>query len=88
MRDAYELTRDGPYVRVVLPDVLPPDWDALDREIGEEIDDGATRVMLMAVDAGTLDTHTKRLTELLRKLGDVGVDAIVVSQEDDAAVTI
>jgi len=81
MRDAYELTRDGPYVRVVLPDVLPPDWDALEREIGDEVEDGATRVMVMAGDAGSLDTHRERLSVLARGLEDQGIDAVIIWQE-------
>jgi hypothetical protein len=86
MRDAYELTRDGPYVRVVLPEVLPPDWDALEREIGEDVDEGATRVMLLAGDTGTLDTHRERLDAIVASLTREGVDAIVISQEDEPAV--
>jgi hypothetical protein len=85
MRDAYELTRDGPYVRVVLPDVLPPDWEALELEVGEEVDDGATRIMLMAGDAGTLDTHGDRLAVLVSTWEADGVTAVVVRQEDDQA---
>ena len=86
MRDAYELTRNGPYVRVVLPDVLPPDWDALEREIGDEVDDGATRIMLMAADAGTLDTHGERLAAIATGLETVGIEAVVVWQEDEPVV--
>jgi hypothetical protein len=88
MRDAYELTRDGPYVRVVLPDVLPPDWDALERDLADEVDDGATRVMVMAGDAGTLDTHGERLAELVGGLRAGGVDAIVVWQEDEVVAAM
>jgi hypothetical protein len=83
MRDAYELTRDGPYVRVVLPDVLPPDWDALDHEIAVEVGDGANRIMVMAGDAGTLDTHGERLAALVSGLHAEGVDAVVVWQDED-----
>jgi hypothetical protein len=84
MRDGYELTRDGPYVRVVLPDVLPPDWDALERELAEEIEDGATRIMLMAGDAGTLDAHGERLTMLVSELEAEGVAALVVWQDEES----
>jgi len=86
MRDRYELTRDGPYVRVVLPDVLPPDWDALEGEIDEEIEDGAARVMVCVGDAGTLDTHGERLALLVSELEAEGVEAVVVWQEDEVAV--
>jgi hypothetical protein len=88
MRDAYELTRDGPYVRVVLPDVLPPDWDALERDVADEVDDGAARVMVMAGDARTLDTHGERLAELVGGLRAGGVDAIVVWQDDEVVATV
>ena len=33
MRYGTELTQDGPYLKVVLSDVLPPDWDALRRDV-------------------------------------------------------
>ena len=86
MRDDYELTRDGPYVRIVLPDVLPPDWDGLEREVDEEVADGATRILVMAPDAGTLDTHGERLASLVTGLEADGVEAVVVWQEDDPVI--
>jgi hypothetical protein len=82
MRDAYELTRDGPYVRVVIPDVLPPDWDALAREVSDEVEDGATQFMLLAAGAATMDTHGERLTALVTRLEAEGVTAVVVTQEE------
>jgi hypothetical protein len=88
MRDTYELTRDGPYVRVVLPDVLPPDWDALEREIDDEIDDGATRIVVMSVDAGTLDTHGERLALIVSRLEDARIDAVVVRQDEPPLVGV
>ena len=86
MRDRYELTCDGPYVRVVLPDVLPPDWDALEREIDEEVEDGARKVMLMAADERTLDTHGERLSALVSGLQAQGIDIVVVRQDDEPLV--
>lgn len=86
MRDRYELTCDGPYVRVVLPDVLPPDWDTLEREIDEEVEDGATKVMVMAADERTLDTHGERLRALVSQLRAQGIDTVVVWQEDEPLV--
>ena len=47
MRYTSEISRDGPYLRVLLPDVSPPDWEALRRELGPEVDEGATHVMLI-----------------------------------------
>jgi hypothetical protein len=86
MRDRYELTCDGPYVRVVLPDVLPPDWNALEREIDEEVEDGATKVMVMAADERTLDTHVERLSALVSQLRADGIDTVVVWQDDPVVV--
>ena len=50
MRYGSELMQDGPYLQVVLPDVLPPDWDALRHDVESAIDDGATRVTVIASD--------------------------------------
>jgi hypothetical protein len=86
MRDHYELTCDGPYIRIVLPDVLPPDWDALEREIDEEVEDGATKVMVMAADERTLDTHGERLSALVTQLRADDVDVVVVRQDDQPLV--
>jgi hypothetical protein len=44
MRSTTEITCDGPYLRVFLPDVLPPDWEALRRELEPELEEGASGV--------------------------------------------
>jgi len=84
MRDSYEITRDGPYLRVVLPDVVPPDWDAIEGEIAAEVDEGATRIMVVAGDRGSLDTHGDRLDTLVEELETQGLTAVVVVCQDDA----
>ena len=40
MLETHELLRNGPYLRVMLPDVLPPDWDALESDLDLELDEG------------------------------------------------
>jgi hypothetical protein len=40
MLEAHELLRNGPYLRLTLPDVLPPDWDALETDLDLEFDEG------------------------------------------------
>jgi hypothetical protein len=40
MLETHELLRNGPYLRVTLPDVLPPDWDALENDLDLELDEG------------------------------------------------
>ena len=38
MFESYELRRNGPYLRVILPDVLPPDWTPLARDLELELE--------------------------------------------------
>ncbi len=40
MLETHELLRNGPYLRVMLPDVLPPDCDALERDLDLELGEG------------------------------------------------
>ena len=40
MLETHELLRNGPYLRLTLPDVLPPDWDALETDLDLELDEG------------------------------------------------
>jgi hypothetical protein len=40
MLETHELLRNGPYLRVTLPDVLPPDWDSLENDLDLELDEG------------------------------------------------
>lgn len=40
MLETHELLRNGPYLRVMLPDILPPDWDALESDLDLELDEG------------------------------------------------
>ena len=44
MRETTEITAIGPYVRVTLPDVLPPNWEELTRDLEPELDEGASLV--------------------------------------------
>ena len=81
MRYGYEFLRDGPYLRVVLPDVLPPDWRTLRREVETEIDDGATRVMLVVSDCVGFGSDGARLDEMVASLRHEGVEALVVWDE-------
>ncbi len=40
MLETHELLRNGPYLRIMLPEVLPPDWDALESDLDLELDEG------------------------------------------------
>ena len=84
MRCDYEVLRDGPYVSVVLPDVLPPDWDAVRRDIETEIDDGAARVMVMPGDARGPE-YDLGIDALVCGLRAEGVETTVIWQDAAAA---
>lgn len=40
MLETHELLRNGPYLRVTLPDVLPPDWSSLESDLDLELEEG------------------------------------------------
>ena len=80
MRYGSELMQDGPYLQVVLPDVLPPDWDELRKDVEAAIDDGATRVTVIASDRVGLETDDDRLEAMVDSLKDEGVEVVVVRQ--------
>lgn len=40
MLETYQLLRNGPYLRVTLPEVLPPDWNALEADVVLELSEG------------------------------------------------
>jgi hypothetical protein len=85
VRCDHELLRDGPQVRVVLPDVLPPDWDSIKREIEREIDDGAERVMVMRRDARS-HAYDSGVERLVLGLEAEGIPTIIVWQDEPTAL--
>jgi hypothetical protein len=82
VRYGSELMQDGPYLQVVLPDVLPPDWDALRREVESAIDDGATRVTVIASDRVGLEPDDYRLEAMVDWLKDEGLEVVVLRQSE------
>jgi hypothetical protein len=82
MRYGSELMQDGPYLQVVLPDVLPPDWDELRKDVEAAIDDGATRVTVIASDRVGLETDDDRLEAMVDTLKAEGVEVVVVRQTE------
>jgi methylmalonyl-CoA mutase cobalamin-binding subunit len=69
---------------VVLPDVLPPDWEALRHEIEDEIDDGATRLMVLGANGVGFEAHRRRLEQMTSALRAEGLEVLVVWQETPA----
>ena len=83
MRLSTEISRDGPYCRVLLPDVLPTDWEALRRDLESEIEEGASRVTLIASrPAGSL-IDDPQLIELVGSLRSSGLDAVVLHDDGE-----
>jgi hypothetical protein len=80
VRYGSELMQDGPYLQVVLPDVLPPDWDALRRDLESAIDDGATSVRVLASDRVGLEPDDDRLEAMVDRLKDEGLEVLVFRQ--------
>ena len=59
MFESYELRRNGPYLRVILPDVLPPDWTALARDL--ELDEGVKSATLVTPHIDVADGDLDRI---------------------------
>lgn len=76
MRYTSEISHDGPYVRVLLPDVLPPDWDALRRQLDPELDEGASRVMLIIGECAGFAPDDPALLQLIRGLQEEGIETM------------
>ena len=77
MRYTSEISCDGPYLRVFLPDVLP-DWEALRLELEPELDEGASRVTFIVGRCAGITCDDPSLLDLVGSLQASGVDAVVV----------
>jgi hypothetical protein len=80
MRYLSEMTCDGPYLRVLLPDVLPPDWGTLRRDLELELDEGGMRVTLVVGECSPVAEDDPSLAALVGSLRNEDVDAFVVRQ--------
>jgi hypothetical protein len=80
VRDGSESMQDGPYLQVVLQDVVPPDWDALRRDVDSAIDDGVTRVRVIASDRVGVEPDDDRLEAMVDWLKDEGLEVAVLRQ--------
>jgi hypothetical protein len=78
MRPISEISCDGPYLRVVLPDVRPPEWEALRRELEPELEEGASRVTFVVGRCAGITWNDPSLLDLVGSLRSSGVDAVVV----------
>lgn len=86
MLESYELCRNGPYLRVILPDVLPPDWTALDRDLELELDEGVERATVVTPRIDVSNGGLDRLLELSSTLIRQGVAVRLELREDASLV--
>ena len=77
MRFTHEISTDGPYLHVYLPDVIPPDWEALRRALEPELEEGASRVTLVVGRCAGIDLDDPSLLDLVGSLRSSGVQAVV-----------
>jgi hypothetical protein len=77
MRLTHEISTDGPYLHIYLPDVVPPNWEALRRELEPELEEGASRVTLVVGPCTGIGVDDPSLLDLVGSLRSSGVQAVV-----------
>ena len=77
MHTTSTLTTDGPYLHVLLPDVLPPDWQDLRHELEPELDEGVTHVTFVLGRCAGVEPDDEELRALVGSLRATGVEAVV-----------
>jgi len=97
MLSTYQLLRNGPYLRVVVPDVMPPDWGALRKDVLEELEEGGVdRVSIVTPHFFYDRADRESLMELFYDLYREGVAACIewrdraelTSGEDVTSITL
>jgi len=85
MLETHELLRNGPYLRVTLPEVLPPDWNSLERDLDLELDDGVVeKATIVAPCCGAPGLTVDAVLRLADLFGRHGVP-IWIERRDTAA---
>jgi hypothetical protein len=75
---SHEMVRKGPYLRVTLPDVSPPDWGALLRDLRIELDEGVERATVITP---RFESSTVALETFLRLASVLGRQGVAVQFE-------
>ena len=83
---SHELRRNGPYLRVILPDVLPPDWTALARDLELELDEGVESAILVTPRIDVAGGDLDRVLQLSSMLTRRGVPVRLELREDASLV--
>jgi hypothetical protein len=76
MQIGFEVTHDGPYLRIVLPDVVPPDWEALRRTVDFECGEPVARATIVAPRIRR-SAGDEPLRGLIRQLQRAGATVVV-----------
>jgi hypothetical protein len=82
VRYGSEVMRDGSCLQVALLDVVPPDRDALRRDVDSAIDDGVTRVRVIASDRVGLEPDDDRLEAMVDWLKGEGLEVVVLRRRE------
>jgi hypothetical protein len=83
MLETHELLRNGPYLRVTLPDVLPPDWDALQSDLDLELDEGVDQATVVMPCCAPSDLALEVMLRVASELGRQGV-RVHIERRDEA----
>jgi hypothetical protein len=86
MFESYEFRRNGPYLRVILPDVLPPDWTALAHDLELELDEGVESATLVTPHIDVAGGDLDRILQLSSMLTRQGVPVRLELREDASLV--
>ena len=73
------ITCDGPYLHVLLRDVLPPDWDAVRRDLEREIECGARKVTIAIAGSSDVSPSDPELLALQDRLQAIGVPTTILA---------
>jgi len=82
--ETHEVRRDGPYLQITLPDVLPPFWGSLIHDVDVELEDGVERAFINIPGVGLATDDERRLRSFGRSLEDQGVSVLVRRAYPDA----
>jgi hypothetical protein len=77
MMAIHEVRRDGPYLQITLPDVMPPFWGSLIHDVDVELEDGVERAFINIPGTSLGPDDERRLRSFERSLEDQGVNVLV-----------
>ena len=79
METSTVITFDGPYLHVLLRDVLPPDWEEVRRDLEREIEHGARKVSIAIARYCDVSPSDPDLLDLRDRLQAIGVPTTILA---------